>query len=73
MFASPKLCMICPSKLVLIIRPLRVADVCTTVQNDVCELHITTPEVVIAALNINAVYMFVLEWPNKVQWASTWC
>lgn len=61
MFASPKLCMICSSKLVLIIRPLRVADICTTVQNDVCELHITTPEVVIAALNINAVYMFVLQ------------
>jgi len=60
--------MICPSKLVLIIRPLRVTDVCTT---DVCELHITTPEVLIAALNINAVYMFVLQGPNKVQWAST--
>ena len=53
--------MICPSKLVLIIRPLRVADICTTVQNDVCEVHITTPEVVIAAININVVYMFVLQ------------
>jgi hypothetical protein len=53
--------MICPSKLVLIICSLGVADVCTTVQNDVCELHITTPEVVIGALNINAVCMFVLQ------------
>lgn len=71
MSASPKLCMICPSKLVLIIRSLGVADVCTTVQNDVCELHITTPQVVIADLNINAVCMFVLQRPNKEQWAGT--
>lgn len=50
----------CPSKFVFIIRSLGVADVCPTVQNDVCELHITTPEAVIATLNINVVYMFVL-------------
>jgi hypothetical protein len=50
----------CPSKFVFIIHRLGVANVCTTVQNDVCELHVTTPGAVIASLNINVVYMFVL-------------